>query len=228
MPQHAVLLLEDDPNLGVILQEHLELNGFAVTLCVNGEDGLAAYRRSTYDLCLVDVMMPRKDGFAFAREVRQRDQQIPLIFLTARALKEDRIEGLRIGADDYVTKPFSMEELLLRIQAVLKRSGKDNEELVQSFAIGSFTFDFAKRLLDRGGKKTKLTSREADLLRLLCLHVNHPLDRSTALKLLWGDDSYYNSRSMDVFLTKLRKHLRGDPRVEIQNIHGKGVKLVVG
>jgi DNA-binding response OmpR family regulator len=221
-------LLEDDPNLGMILQEHLELNGFSVKLCVNGEDGLAAYRRSTYDLCLVDVMMPRKDGFAFAREVRQADQKTPLIFLTARSLKEDRIEGLRIGADDYVTKPFSMEELLLRIQAVLKRSGKGNEDPVISFPIGSFTFDFAKRVLDRGGKKTKLTSREADLLRLLCVHLNNPLDRSTALKLLWGDDSYYNSRSMDVFLTKLRKHLRADPRVEIQNIHGKGVKLVVG
>lgn len=230
VPRHNVLLLEDDPNLGVILQEHLELNGFAVKLCLNGEDGLAAYRRSAYDLCLVDVMMPRKDGFAFAREVRQVDRQIPLIFLTARSLKEDRIEGLKIGADDYVTKPFSMEELLLRIHAVLKRSGRDNDAAPQptSFVIGGFNFDFAKRVLDRGGKKTKLTSREAELLRLLCLHLNTPLDRSTALKQLWGDDTYYNSRSMDVFLTKLRKHLSGDPNVEIQNIHGRGVKLVVG
>jgi two-component system response regulator VicR len=228
MARHTVLLLEDDTNLGAILQEHLELNGFAVTLCTNGEEGLAAYRRSIHTLCLVDVMMPRVDGFAFARRVRQADRDTPIIFLTARSLKEDRIEGLKIGADDYVTKPFSMEELLLRIRAVLRRSGQEADPLPAVCAIGEFAFDYAKRVLERRGKKTRLTSREADLLRLLSLHLNAPVDRSEALKELWGDDGYYNSRSMDVFLSKLRKHLRGDPRVEIQNIHGKGVKLVVG
>jgi len=227
MAKHRVLLLEDDVNLGVILQEHLELNGFAVTLCANGEDGLAAYRRAAPALCLVDVMMPRVDGFAFARQVRLAEGATPIIFLTARSMKEDRIEGLTIGADDYVTKPFSMEELLLRIRAVLRRSGKDAEPEPALFAIGGFTFDYAKRVLERRGKKTKLTSRQADLLRILAMHLNSPVERSEVLKELWGDDSYYNSRSMDVFLSRLRKHLHGDPRVEIQNIHGKGVKLVV-
>ena len=227
MAKHRVLLLEDDVNLGVILQEHLELNGFAVTLCADGEEGLAAYRRAAPALCLVDVMMPRVDGFAFARQVRLAEGATPIIFLTARSMKEDRIEGLTIGADDYVTKPFSMEELLLRIRAVLRRSGKDAEPEPALFAIGGFTFDYAKRVLERRGKKTKLTSRQADLLRILAMHLNSPVERSEVLKELWGDDSYYNSRSMDVFLSRLRKHLHGDPRVEIQNIHGKGVKLVV-
>jgi len=228
--KQSVLLLEDDPNLGLILQEHLELNGFAVKLCVNGEEGLGAYRRGKYDLCLVDVMMPRKDGFTFAREMRQHDQQTPLIFLTAKSLKDDRIEGLKIGADDYITKPFSMEELLLRIHAVLKRSRKVGSvnELPSLFTIGEYRFNHTTRTLRRKGKTRKLTAREADLLKLLCMKMNAMLDRSAALKELWGDDSYFNSRSMDVFVTKLRKHLKDDKRIEIMSVHGKGVKLAVG
>lgn len=225
----AVLLLEDDPNLGLILQEHLELNGFSVRLAVNGEAGMTAYRGAKFDLCLVDVMMPRKDGFTFAREVRQNDQRTPLIFLTARSMKEDRIEGLKIGADDYVTKPFSMEELLLRIRAVLKRSGGDRPAapVPAGFSLGAFAFDYAKRTLSRGKVNRKLTAREADLLRLLCMHMNDTLERSAALKELWGDDTYFNSRSMDVFVSKLRKYLSDDRNVEIQNVPGKGIKLVV-
>jgi len=228
MKRH-VLLLEDDPNLGIILQEHLELNGFGVTLCVNGEDGLAAYRKGSFDLCLVDVMMPRKDGFSFARDVRAVDAETPIIFLTAKAMKEDRIEGLKIGADDYLTKPFSMEELLLRIRAVLRRSGKEPGETGPpgEFALGRYTFDPVKRTLRRGRSVRKLTARESDLLRLLCLHMNATLDRNAALRELWGDDSYFNSRSMDVFISRLRKHLEADAGVEIQNVPGKGVKLVV-
>jgi DNA-binding response OmpR family regulator len=225
----SILLLEDDANLGLILQEHLELNGFAVKLCVNGDDGLDAYSRGDYDLCLVDVMMPRRDGFSFAREVRRRDRQIPLMFLTAKALKEDRIEGFRIGADDYITKPFSMEELLLRMQAVLKRTGHapPEEQLPALFTIGEFTFDYVTRNLTRGGASRKLTAREADLLQLLCVRCNATLDRAEALKTIWGDDNYFNSRSMDVFVSRLRKYLKADGRVEILNVHGRGVSLVV-
>lgn len=227
--KRTVLLLEDDPNLGLILQEHLELNGFEAKLCVNGEEGEAAFRKGRYDLCLVDVMMPRKDGFSFARDVRAFDRETPIIFLTAKAMKEDRIEGLKIGADDYLTKPFSMEELLLRIRAVLKRSGKPEEgkSSPPEFLLGQFTFNPSKRTLRRGRTVGKLTARESDLLRLLCLHRNATLDRNAALRELWGDDSYFNSRSMDVFISRLRKHLAGDPGVEIMSVPGKGLKLVV-
>jgi two-component system, OmpR family, response regulator VicR len=225
----SILLLEDDPNLGLILQEHLELNGYTVRLCVNGEQGLTAFCRGRFTLCLVDVMMPRKDGFTFAREVRQRDTETPLIFLTARALKEDRIEGLRIGADDYITKPFSMEELLLRIQAVLKRSGGEPPpgDRPTAFAIGSYSFDHTSRTLRRNSRSRTLTAREADLLRLLCMHINGTLDRSLALKEIWGDDSYFNGRSMDVFVSKLRKHLKDDAGITILRVHGRSLSLVV-
>jgi len=225
----SVLLLEDDPNLGLILQEHLELNGYTVRLCVNGEQGFTAFSRGSYTLCLVDVMMPRKDGFTFAREVRLRDTQTPLIFLTARSLREDRIEGLKIGADDYITKPFSMEELLLRIQAVLKRSGREHSpgDRPTNFAIGSYSFDHTARTLRRNSRSRTLTAREADLLRLLCVHINTTLDRSLALKEIWSDDSYFNGRSMDVFVSKLRKYLKDDARIAILNVHGRGLSLVV-
>jgi len=227
--KRTVLLLEDDPNLGLILQEHLELNGFNVRLAVNGEEGFSAYRGGKFDLCLVDVMMPRKDGFTFAREVRRIDQRTPLIFLTARSMKEDRIQGLKIGADDYVTKPFSMEELLLRIQAVLKRTGGEKPvgPSPASFAIGVYAFDSTKRTLSKGKSVRKLTAREAELLRLLCLHLNDTLDRNAALRELWGDDTYFNGRSMDVFVSRLRKYLGDDRNVEIMNVPGKGIKLVV-
>lgn len=227
--KQTVLLLEDDANLGLILQEHLEMNGFGVKLCANGEEGLSAWKKGKFDLCLVDVMMPRKDGFSFARDVRSLDRDIPLIFLTARAMKEDRIEGLKIGADDYLTKPFSMEELLLRIRAVLRRGGAHAApEEPAAFALGSFTFDPAKRTLRRGRNVRRLTSRESDLLRLLCLAMHSTLDRGAALRELWGDDSYFNSRSMDVFVSRLRKYLHADPAVEIQNVAGKGLRLVAG
>jgi DNA-binding response OmpR family regulator len=226
---YRVLLLEDDPNLGLILQEHLQLNGFEVQLCVNGEEGSAEFRKGGFDLCLVDIMMPRKDGFAFARETRLVDNDIPLIFLTAKSLKEDKIEGFKIGCDDYVTKPFSMEELLLRIRAVLKRSkGTGGADKPTQFEIGAYWFDSRKQVLKKDDVEQKLTPKESDLLRLLCLHMNETLERNVALREIWETESYFSGRSMDVFISKLRKYLKDDQRVEIMSIHGKGFRLMVG
>ena len=232
MPVKKILLLEDDKNLGFVLQENLELRGYKVRLCPNGEDGLSAYHGEHFDLCLVDVMMPKKDGFTFAREVRQKDQQTPIIFLTAKSMKEDKIEGFQIGCDDYVTKPFSMEELSLRIEAILKRTGTLTQSIIQGagepavFSIGTYTFDFSRQVLESKGKKQKLTSREADLLRLLCIHQNRTLERDYALNTIWGNDSYFNGRSMDVFISRLRGYLKRDANVEIINVHGRGYKLL--
>jgi len=227
--RYRVLLLEDDPNLGQIVQEHLQMQGFEVTLCVDGEDGMEAFTRNRYDLCLVDIMMPRKDGFSFARDVRQRDQQTPLIFLTAKSLKEDRIEGFRIGCDDYITKPFSVEELLLRIQAVLRRTAVTPapEPVVTEFHIGSFHFDSNRNILRHGDNEQRLTPKESELLRLLCLNINQTLTREEALREVWGDENYFAGRSMDVFISRLRKYLRADEHVEIMGIHGKGFRLIV-
>lgn len=223
-----VLLLEDDANLGLVLQEHLKLNGYDVTLCINGEDGAEALKAGHFDLCLVDVMMPRKDGFTFAREVRAQGDQIPLIFLTARSLKEDRIEGFRIGCDDYITKPFSVEELQLRIEAVLRRATPQTEDLPAQIDIGDYRFDRLHQMLSRGSEKRKLTPREAELLELFCRHLNQTVSREQALREIWNDESYFAGRSMDVFVSKLRKYLREDPRIQILGIHGKGFRLVVG
>jgi DNA-binding response OmpR family regulator len=228
MQRHKILLIEDDPNLGFILNENLELQGFEVKLCADGEEALAAYHRGQFDLCLIDVMLPKKDGFTLAREIRKTNQDIPIIFLTAKSLKDDRIEGFKIGGDDYITKPFSMEELVLRIQAVLKRTKPAAEQKGKNiFAIGKYTFDYEQQNLQIAGKLQKLTSKESELLKLLCLHVNDTLERELALKLVWGEDSYFNGRSMDVFISKLRKYLQGDEKVEIMNVHGRGFKLVV-
>jgi len=218
-----VLLLEDDPNLGLILQEHLQMNGFEVVLCTDGDRGLSAFREDKFDLCLVDIMMPKKDGFTFAR-----DQATPLIFLTARSLKEDRVQGFKVGCDDYVTKPFSMEELLLRIQAVLRRSGGVDSGTDQTeFQIGSYRFDSRRQTLVGPASEFKLTSKENALLRLLCLNLNRTLERQIALTEIWGEESYFSGRSMDVFISKLRKHLKEDPRISITNVHGTGFKLEV-
>ncbi len=226
---YKILLVEDDPNLGFIVQEHLQLNGYEVTLCVNGKEGLAVFKKGSFDLCLADIMMPQIDGFTFAGELRRKDSDIPLIFLTAKSLKEDKIEGFKIGCDDYITKPFSVEELLLRIQAVLRRvQGTNRDDGRSEFEIGRFTFDSSKQVLVGKGKTVKLTSRESELLRLLCLHQNRTLERNIALRQIWGDEGYFSGRSMDVFVSKLRKYLKDDPRVEIINVHGKGYKLIIG
>ncbi len=219
-----VLLVEDDPNLGTILQDYLRVKGFEPELCRDGQQGLAAFQRQTYDLCLLDVMMPKLDGFELAREIRQVNDRIPIIFLTAKSMKEDTITGLKLGADDYLTKPFSMEELLLRIRAVLRRTQPPPEQRI--FAFGSFTFDYDQRLLTQGEDSEKLTSKEAELLKLLAQHLGQTVDRTHALKLIWRDDSYFNARSMDVYIAKLRKYLKPDEAVQILTVHGQGFKLV--
>ncbi|MDO1446788.1 response regulator transcription factor [Rhodocytophaga aerolata] len=224
-----ILLVEDDPNLGQLLQEYLEIKGFETTLARDGEKAFTYYQQNHYDLCIFDVMLPKKDGFSLAKEIRASNKQIPIIFLTAKSLKEDTLEGLRIGADDYMTKPFSMEELLLRMKAILRRSGQSGETTkdTKQFTIGQYTFDYEFQTLAIKNQSVKLTSKESELLRLLCLNLNHTLERSIALKHIWQNDTYFNARSMDVYITKLRKYLKDDPSIEIVNVHGTGYKLMV-
>jgi len=228
-----ILLAEDDPNLGEILKDYLELKGkFDVKLCQDGEDALRAFNRDEYDLCILDVMMPKKDGFSLGKEIRRTNQEIPIIFATAKGMMEDKTEAFNLGGDDYITKPFRVEELLLRINALLKRSLSQErsveEELPVNFNLGEYDFDYTSQIIARQGQQQKLSTKEAELLRMLCLKKNDVLTREEALIKIWHDDNYFNGRSMDVFLSKLRKYLRDDPKVEIVNVHGKGYKLLVG
>ncbi|WP_018108322.1 response regulator transcription factor [Bacteroides propionicifaciens] len=221
-----ILLCEDDENLGMLLREYLQAKGYSSDLYPDGEEGYKAFLKNKYDLCIFDVMMPKKDGFTLAQEIRAINAEIPIIFLTAKTLKEDILDGFKVGADDYITKPFSMEELTFRIEAILRRvRGKKNKEK-SIYQIGKFTFDTQKQLLIMGDDQTKLTTKESELLSLLCAHANEILQRDFALKTIWIDDNYFNARSMDVYITKLRKHLKPDSNVEIINIHGKGYKLI--
>ena len=221
-----VLLCEDDENLGMLLREYLQAKGYDTELYGDGEAGYKAFMKEKFDICVFDVMMPRKDGFTLAKEIRQTNQDVPIIFLTAKTLKEDILEGFKIGADDYITKPFSMEELTFRMEAILRRvKGKKTRDRTL-YRIGSFTFDTQKQILSREGESVKLTTKESELLGLLCAHANEILQRDYALKTIWIDDNYFNARSMDVYITKLRKHLKADENVEIINIHGKGYKLI--
>ena len=223
---NKILLVEDDPNLGQILAEYLQLKGFDPVLCGDGEEGLSMYMSRQFDLCLLDIMMPKKDGFTLAKEIRSIDKNLPIIFLTAKTMKDDAIEGFRIGADDYITKPFSMEELLLRINAILRRTSPMDKEENNSFHIGNFEFNFNNQILASDGEEMKLTTKEAHLLKLLCQNKNKTLNRSAALKIIWGDDSYFNARSMDVYITKLRKYLKKDDQLNILTVHGEGFKLI--
>ncbi len=221
-----ILLCEDDENLGMLLREYLQAKGYATELCADGEAGYKSFLKAKFDICVLDVMMPKKDGFTLAKEIRNSNQDVPIIFLTAKTLKEDILEGFKIGADDYITKPFSMEELVFRIEAIIRRTkGKKNKESTV-YHIGQFTFDTQKQLLCIGDEQRKLTTKENELLALLCSHANEILQRDFALKTIWIDDNYFNARSMDVYITKLRKHLKDDPQIEIINIHGKGYKLI--
>lgn len=225
-----VLLVEDDANLGTLLKEYLEAKGYDTTLGVNGKQGYEQFTKGKYSICILDVMMPIKDGFTLAKEIRAIDAAVPIVFLTAKSMKEDTIQGFQSGADDYITKPFSMEELLLRLQAILRRtdgkSSKDNSQT--SFKIGNYKFDYQHQVLDLKGMQQKLTTKEAELLKLLALNLNEVLDRNFALKSIWNDDNYFNGRSMDVYIAKLRKYLKDDANVELLNVHGKGFKLLVG
>jgi DNA-binding response OmpR family regulator len=224
-----ILLVEDEPNLGTLLKDYLNVKGFDTVLCTDGQQGFDTFAKQKFDLCILDIMLPVKDGFTLAKEIRQADKHIPIIFLTAKSLPDDKIEGFKSGADDYLTKPFNMEELLFRVKAVLKRAssvpGVNDEE--GNFVIGNFIFDPTKQILKSDKEERKLTSKESELLRLLCLNMNKTMDRNFALKTIWHDDSYFNARSMDVYITKLRKYLKADPRIEILNVHGKGFKLLV-
>ena len=221
-----ILLCEDDENLGMLLREFLAAKGFSADLCSDGEKGYKAFLKGKYDLCVLDVMMPKKDGFTLASEIRNVNSEVPIIFLTAKTLKEDVLEGFQIGADDYITKPFSMEELVSRISAILRRVKGKKEKEVTMYQIGKFTFDTQKQTLTIGDVTKKLTTKESELLSLLCHHMNEILERNYALKHIWIDDNYFNARSMDVYITKLRKLLKDDPPIEIINIHGKGYKLI--
>ena len=228
-----ILLVEDDQNFGDVLRSYLEMHEYNVELAKDGEEGLIKYNKGEYDLCILDVMMPKKDGFTLAKEIRENDQNIPIIFLTAKSLKEDVLEGFKIGADDYITKPFNSEELLLRVQAILRRSGAkpEVEEDVKEFKIGSFHFNYPLRILTYTGSdgethKDNLSPKEAHLLKMFCMHKNDVLPRSKALTKIWGEDNYFTARSMDVFVTKLRKYLSKDDKLEIVNIHGNGFRLI--
>ena len=229
-----ILLVEDDRNFGDVLRSYLEMHGYFVDLAVDGIDGFEHYRRSEYDLCILDVMMPRKDGFSLAKDIRSKSADIPIIFLTAKTLKEDVLEGFRIGADDYVTKPFNSEELLYRVQAIIKRTKRkeDPEDEIKDFIIGKYFFNFPLRVLylkesEEIIEKIKLSPKEAMLLKMFCQKRNDILLRSEALAKIWGEDNYFTARSMDVFVTKLRKYLQKDDTIEIMNIHGNGFRMVI-
>ncbi|HEV7349189.1 response regulator transcription factor [Telluribacter sp.] len=253
-----LLLVEDDPNLGGLLQEYLTHKGYPTDLATDGQKGWQAFVENDYDLCIFDVMMPKKDGFSLAKEVRMSGprsdgrrgdgprgsghrgdghrgsgRDVPIIFLTAKSMKEDTIQGFRVGADDYVTKPFNQEELLLRIEAILRRyrrsdgaQATDTDPEARVYQVGTYTFDYDHQQLRHGDDSTRLTSKESELLKLFCQNLNQPISRSYALKMIWGDDSYFNARSMDVYVTKLRKHLRDDPSIQLMNLHGEGFKLM--
>ena len=226
MSKLKVLLAEDDPNLGLLLNQFLRAKGFDTTLCPDGEIAYDKFINGSYNFVILDVMMPKKDGFSLAKDIRGIDKDTPILFLTAKGMKEDKLKGFEIGADDYLTKPFSMEELLARITAIIKRAGIEAKES-SDFSIGNYTFDYNTRKLTNGETESKLTTKESELLKILCKNEGKEVDRNDMLKAVWGDDNYFNGRSMDVYITKLRKYLKADENVEIVNIHGKGFKLMV-
>jgi DNA-binding response OmpR family regulator len=226
---NKILLVEDDQNFGDVLKSYLEMHDFDVTLATDGEQGFQTFKNGKFDLVVSDVMMPKKDGFTMGQEIRQLNKEIPMIFLTAKTLKEDVLEGFKLGADDYITKPFNSEELLYRVRAVMRRATKpeESEDNQRDFIISDFHFDYALRVLTYkpDGSQEKLSPKEAQLLRLFCLRMNDVLQRSEALTKIWEDDNYFTARSMDVFITKIRKYLSKDPKIEIENIHGNGFRM---
>lgn len=225
-----ILLVEDDKNLGLVVKDFLIDAGYDTDLAENGRIAMSMFGAKLYDIILLDVMLPIKDGFTLANEIRIKDDKVPIIFITAKSMKEDKIKGFHLGADDYITKPFSTEELLLRIEAVLRRTKRNNlDEVVEKevFKIGNFIFDATNQVLSINNSSRTLTKKESDLLRLLCVNKNQLVRRDFALKLIWGEDDYFMGRSMDVYITKLRKLLKDDPSISIQNIHRSGFKLEV-
>lgn len=221
-----ILLAEDDNNLGDLLDSFIKAKGYEVDLARNGKIALEKFNSGNYQFVILDVMMPEMDGFTVAKEIRGIDTKVPILFLTAKTMKEDKLEGFSIGADDYLTKPFSMEELVARIKAILKRMNSDDQAINTKYTIGKFTFDPETRMLYLGEEQSKLTTKENHLLKLLAMNKNKMLDRQAALRAIWGDDNYFNGRSMDVYIAKLRKILKADETIEIMNVHGRGFKLM--
>lgn len=221
-----LLYVEDDESLSFVTKDNLELKGYRITHCADGKKALEVLKKEDFDLCILDVMLPEIDGFAIAEEIREHNQQVPIIFLTAKSLKEDKIRGLRLGADDYITKPFSIEELILKIEVFLKRSQVVSPESDYLHRIGQFQFDYKNLTLFTSEDERRLTQKEADLLKLFLDNRNQVLKRSTILERLWGEDDYFLGRSLDVFISRLRKYLKQDPDIRIENIHGVGFKLV--
>jgi len=222
-----ILLAEDDANLGEMLKNYLTVKSFETDLYEDGLKALEGFRKNRYDLCILDVMMPAMDGFKLAQEIRAVNKMIPIIFLTARSMKDDVLEGFKIGADDYITKPFNMDELLFRIEAIMRRVKTDSTTPPLMYVLGKYTFDAQKQILQWDDESHKLTTKESELLKLLCDNANQILERNYALKTIWEDDNYFNARSMDVYITKLRKYFKDESTVEILNVHGKGFKLVL-
>ncbi|GHT12152.1 transcriptional regulatory protein RprY [Bacteroidia bacterium] len=222
-----ILFAEDEENLGMLLKEYMRIKGYEIDLYQDGEKAFAGFQKLRYDLCILDVMMPLKDGITLAKEIRMLNTTVPILFLTSKSEKEDVLEGFAAGADDYIKKPFSIEELLLRVEAILRRTRGEN--IVQNqdvFTIASFTFNSAKQTLVKDDVTQKLTAKESELLKQLCINQNAVLDRNFALKTIWNDDTYFNARSMDVYITKLRRYLKEDSGIQIINIRGKGFKLI--
>ena len=224
--QH-IFLVEDDLSFGAVLKSYLELNDFEVTWVDDGKYAVDKFKAGSFQICILDVMLPHIDGFTIGTEIRKLDKEIPMVFLTAKTLKEDILKGYNVGADDYITKPFDTEVLLCKIQAIIKRQLTQPVIDEFLFSIGSYEFDSKLRVIVRDGNKQKLSPKEADLLKLLCQNKNELLSRETALRKIWGEDGYFTARSMDVFITKLRKYLKGDPNIEIKNIHGSGFFLEI-
>ena len=225
--KYNLLLVEDDPNLGFVVKDNLLQAGFEVSLKTDGKTGYESFMQSKFDLCLLDVMLPEQDGFSLAKDIRKTDKKIPIIFLTAKAMELDRVKGFKLGGDDYITKPFSMEELILRIKVILKRSYEGEKDNVNVHFIGDYEFKPQSLELNHPTAKKLLTKKESELLKLLCINRNGVLERETALKLVWGEDDYFLGRSMDVFISKLRKYLKADSKIKIINVHGVGFKLEV-
>lgn len=223
-----ILLVEDDPTLGFVVKDNLEQNGYEVIHCPDGESGWQQYMKHNFDICLLDVMLPKRDGMHLATQIRKKNESVPILLLTAKSMDEDKIAGFRSGADDYITKPFNMQELLLRIEVFLKRTKKQEDNSPNDFKIGNLRFNYKDLLLYNDDEKHQLTQREADLLRYLAMNANRVLKREEILLNVWGKEDYFLGRSMDVFITKIRKHIRNQPDVELQTIHGIGFKFVLG
>ena len=225
-----ILLAEDDSNLGFVVQDNLKSEGYQVTLCPDGEVALKTFASGHFDLCILDVMMPKKDGFEVAQTIRDVNKEVPIVFLTAKTMQEDKVKGFMLGADDYITKPFDFQEFMLRIESILRRTKiltQQEEEKIESYTIGTYTFNIKNQVLIHPTEEKRLTKKETRILSFLCEHINDIAPRELILKNIWGTDDYFSGRSMDVFISKLRKYLSADENIQISNIHGVGFKLEV-